>query len=57
MEKMTYSSTHVTHFNKSLGENRGVGVGMCLSVRFSPSSEEPGVGGRMQVTGAAVPMG
>lgn len=30
---------------------------MCLSVRFSPSSEEPGIGGRMQVTGAAVPMG
>lgn len=30
---------------------------MCLSVSFSPSSEEPGIGGRMQVTGAGVPMG
>lgn len=31
MEKMTYSSTHVTHFNKSLGEKSGWGL-VCVWV-------------------------
>lgn len=31
MDKMTYSSTHVTHFNKSLGEKSGWGL-VCVWV-------------------------